>query len=101
MSGYQVMPFGKHRGHYLRDIPGGYLFWVIEECEQCNPELRVAIRQELARRILPRTYSPQRTVVDREKVLDWCRRAALACHPDHGGNTKAMKLVNELRDMFR
>lgn len=100
MSHYQRMPWGKYRGQHIGDIPGSYLFWVLEECDSVNAMLKREICKELASR-LPRPVTPTvQPSVDRAKILDWCRRAAVTCHPDHGGSVKAMKLINELRSML-
>lgn len=100
MSYYTRMPWGKHRDCLLSDIPGSYLFWVLEQCESVDGLLRRSIEGELARRLPQPSPRVIREGVDKATVLDWCRRAAIACHPDHGGSTKAMKLVNELRSLF-
>jgi hypothetical protein len=96
------MPWGKHKNESLDNIKGSYLFWVLEECDSADESLKADIREELGSR-LPQRPRPTPVVqpgVDRAKVLEWCRRAAIACHPDHGGSVKAMKLVNELRGMI-
>lgn len=101
MSHYQRMPWGKYRDRRLSDVPGSYLFWVLEECDSTGAALKHAIRQELARRLpQPPPIRVTQPGVDRAKILEWCRRAAIACHPDHGGSVKAMKLINELRSML-
>ena len=95
------MPWGKYRGQLLRTVPGSYLFWTLEECKTVDPLLRRQIENELARRLPQRPpVQVTKSGADPSKILDWCRRAAIACHPDHGGSVKAMKLVNELRTMF-
>jgi hypothetical protein len=96
------MPWGKYKGKWLREIPGSNLFWLLESCEGLSATLRSDIEQELSNR-LPRPM-PRAAItrVDKQDfVLAWCKRAALACHPDRGGSTSAMKLVNELREAFR
>lgn len=99
MSYRNVMPWGKHKGRPLADVPGSYLFWVLEECESVDASLQRNIREELARRLPKPPPSQPPSIIDRSYILAWCRRAALACHPDHGGSVAAMKLVNELRSM--
>jgi hypothetical protein len=95
------MPWGKYRDRRLCEVPGSYLFWVLEECDSAGAALKHEIRQELARRLpQPQPIRVVESNTDRAKILDWCRRAAVACHPDHGGSVKAMKLINELRSML-
>jgi hypothetical protein len=43
--------FGKHRGKYLRELPGRYLVWCINHMTGLSVELRVRLIDELARRI--------------------------------------------------
>lgn len=92
------MPWGKHKFKSLSEIPGSYLWWVIEDTQGLNDHLRNAILRELSDR-LPKPVVPKSDGVDRRKVIDWCRRASLVCHPDLGGSVRAMALVNELRQM--
>jgi hypothetical protein len=42
-----LMPFGKCRGLPLRKIKASYLRWVLENCEDLQPELERAIRAVL------------------------------------------------------
>jgi len=37
-----IMPFGKHKGRALSDIPEDYLVWVLDNCN-LTPRLRTAI----------------------------------------------------------
>jgi hypothetical protein len=41
------MPFGKYRERQLRDIPPGYLMWVLDNCDNLDPYLHCAIRRYL------------------------------------------------------
>jgi len=95
------LQFGKYRGCLLSSVPGSYLWWALEECKTLDPLLRRQIENELARRLPSHPSNTVRVAgPDKSTILDWCRRAAIACHPDHGGSTRAMKLINELRTMF-
>jgi uncharacterized protein (DUF3820 family) len=41
------MPFGKYRGLPLRKLKASYLGWVLENCDDLQPELERAIRAVL------------------------------------------------------
>jgi hypothetical protein len=103
---YEVcMPWGKHKGTRLRDVPPGYLAWVAEEGRSVEPYLRAAVLEELARRFgfASRAAPPPPPPCPscgrlRDRLSNWYRRAARRCHPDTGGNDVAMALINEARD---
>jgi hypothetical protein len=98
-----VMPWGKHKGVELRDVPGGYLFWALEEAT-LDRSLRRAIKSELARRFAPTGPSPapsfrtgiipaELRAMAKEIVKSGFRRVALVHHPDHGGTSTDMQRV--------
>ncbi len=109
---YNTMPFGKHQGRALHDIPIGYLQWVLRET---SPEewLDQAIRVELDRRThrhrhegpryrysvqLPSHVDPAVT----EEIVDAGKRAlSLRNHPDMGGDLVAMQRINAAADWLR
>ena len=41
------MPFGKHRGERISEIPADYLRWVLNSCDIASPELKGQIRAHL------------------------------------------------------
>jgi hypothetical protein len=47
----RYMPWGKHRGRHIGDVPRGYLIWLIEEAERLDAGLRANIVDELLTRI--------------------------------------------------
>jgi hypothetical protein len=38
-----LMPFGKHKGRFVHELPKGYLKWCLNNLEELSPDLRTAI----------------------------------------------------------
>jgi hypothetical protein len=86
------MPFGKFRGWPLDQVPDGYLLWVLDNCKNASPTLQEAIRMRLGAN--PRRGSAP-ALLNWEQVLTvWYRRLCLDFHPDRGGSTVAMQVIN-------
>lgn len=99
----QRMPFGKHRGRLLSDLPADYLAWLASI--DLKPFLRAAVRDELSRRghrwhrggdddpeDIRERYPPP---VDWQAVVGRARRElALVHHPDRGGDGAVMTGIN-------
>ena len=49
-----TMPFGKHQGKPLNQIPRGYLRWLLAECDP-SPSLREDIEAVVAEQPLPKS----------------------------------------------
>jgi len=47
-SGNQKMSFGMHNGKMIKDVPIDYLIWVIYNCNNIDPKLKLAIHNFLA-----------------------------------------------------
>ena len=90
------MPFGKHRGRRIEDVPEDYLCWVLDNCENISATLREAIVDVLD--LGSRSAGSAELSVDVANV--WYRRLALEFHPDHGGNHEGMKAVNRGRELL-
>jgi Putative quorum-sensing-regulated virulence factor len=45
--GTQLLPFGKHRGRRLRDVPASYLIWALKNCRNMDEYLREVIERYL------------------------------------------------------
>lgn len=107
------MPFGKHKGLDLHDVPDSYLLWVLGNVETLSPILRGCIERHLG---VEETADPPRdpwhvrtpggadappkpTLAAIEEVVSTMRRRyASANHPDRGGSLEAMQAVNGLCD---
>lgn len=107
------MPFGKHKGKLLEDVPTDYLAWVLDNCSELRPTLRQAIEQVLFGEDPEDAYARgyrdglasgrQTTPVApsgnlRSTIQQWYRRTSVRHHPDHGGDVRVMAVVNDLRD---
>jgi hypothetical protein len=103
------MPFGRHRGKKLADIPTPYLAWLLREAS-IEPWLERAVEAELARRDYdePVCEAPQRnhvrvprgvTLARALRLIEQGRRGmARTEHPDAGGNTEIMAEINATSD---
>jgi hypothetical protein len=104
------MPWGKHRGKRLVEVPLSYLVWTIEECD-LTPALREAIGAVVLARLAakgirgtggtaPRTSSPDPPVNWRTVLSSWFRPLALRYHPDRGGDGKVMAALNHAKEQL-
>jgi hypothetical protein len=91
------MPFGRHRGKPLSQVPLSYLAWALRDCEGISWQLRSEIRSivEKARRDArdeePTAGPPAAWDA---MITKWFREMCLKFHPDRGGNHEAMKAIN-------
>lgn len=115
-----VMPFGKHAGVDVCDLPDAYLWWLFLQPKFYGADpleleaLRVAVEaehahrfgwrrdddDERARRARASVYAPRprvpaelRPVAERIVAAGY-RALALEAHPDRGGDTSTMQAVN-------
>ena len=94
-----IMPFGKHRGKQLRDVPEPYLVWVLDNCNDISPTLRWAIEEVLEiRQDEPASGVPALPIA--ELVDPWYRRLATEFHPDLRGTHDGMVAVNRAKDLL-
>lgn len=95
------MPFGKHRGKQLSEIPDSYLMWILDNVESLSPTLRYAIELRLGLVPPPDSPPPPSSPAARggatvEMIIRaWHRQMAKRYHPDRGGTHEQMLVVNE------
>ncbi len=89
------MPWGKHKGKPLTDVPSDYLQWVIAEADNASSWLKQQIKQELSRRCSPPPRQASNTALSVDQIDDWFRRLARKYHPDVGGDNEIMKALQD------
>ncbi len=103
------MPFGRYRGVEVADLDDGYLSWV-RNLDDLREPLRSAVEAEWQARFEPILPPPHSLSCDTrqmaaEIIAAGYRHLTKLHHPDHGGATKTMQLVNDaaarLRQMVR
>jgi Putative quorum-sensing-regulated virulence factor len=109
------MPFGKHRGEELEDLPEDYIHWLVTEFDGLRPYLRQRLEEELQKREEEdRARRQQRKNQSRAStsnggppphLKNWVeeivrrgyRATSFKAHPDQGGSNEAMKELNEAK----
>jgi hypothetical protein len=103
------MPFGKHKGLRLAEVPADYLGWCLRTLERLDPWLRAAMEAELHRRVRAHSGQPPSGAATgngaaangapgkqqlAEVLNRWFREQSRRWHPDSGGSDAAMAAIN-------
>jgi hypothetical protein len=99
------MSFGKYSGVFIADLPDDYLMW-LHGLDNLKEPLRSAIDREYAARFGTMSSAPNFLSSDlrqmvQEVVSAGYRKLSLVHHPDRGGESKAMTLLNEAAEWLR
>lgn len=86
------MPFGKHKGQPVENMPPQYLEWLASNTDLREP-LRSAVWRALGADMVP-------VGLDTDRVKATYRAVSLKWHPDRGGSHEAMQAVNEFYTML-
>jgi hypothetical protein len=84
------MPFGKHKGKPLGELPDEYLDWLSSLVDLREP-FKTAVRQEVAVR---RNSGKPSAALALNVINAGYRKLAIQTHPDHGGAVDAMQALN-------
>lgn len=111
-----IMPFGKHKGKSIHDLPHSYLYWLVSKCEFANEAIKneaiKALNGDVRREIAAAyqrgfddaaSFYETRNGDKRDdyKEID-AEIRAMCCilHPDHGGTVESMKRLNRIRELI-
>lgn len=94
-----IMPFGKHRGKPLEDVPLSYMQWALENCSSVTPALRAEM-ERLLRGDHDREHERESAISIPTLASQWYRQLACEFHPDRGGSHAAMVAINRGRDLL-
>jgi hypothetical protein len=108
-----LMPFGKHKGCPVRDLPDSYVQWLVDGDILYGP-LRDEVEAEYAYRFaagargtqartagLSIHIAPLHVSVVRDIIERGYKAAAKVYHPDAGGDHAAMLELNAAADSLR
>lgn len=102
------MPFGKHKGKELKDVPRSYLHWVWENLDIKHDELNECLESlfgdgdEVEAEVEDNEPCGNGKVIDIEKISKiWLVKMSNKYHPDRGGNHEQMIVVNEGIDLLK
>lgn len=106
----RVMPFGKHKGEPLSEVPDDYLEWCLEKMERLSDYCRHAFEEEMDRRYPPappppkspppRRHGPVSRETARAIIAAGRRSLAASFHPDRGGSHERMVEINHCADFL-
>jgi hypothetical protein len=98
------VPFGRFRGVELADVPDDYLRW-LHALDDLREPFRSAVAEEYTFRFEPAAgrppLNPDVKPMAEELVSAGYRTLARLHHPDHGGATRTMQLVNAAVEWLR
>jgi hypothetical protein len=106
---YRAMPFGKHVGWRVNQVPTDYLCWMLDNCENLRPWLREAARSVLFERAAGHADAPEHsraldTITKTQlkyTIQAWYRRLAFEYHHDRGNDEAIMKGINIAHDRLK
>jgi hypothetical protein len=86
------LPFGKHRGLSLEQVPESYLRWVVDWCNYATSALKNVIRRRLQGTVRPPEQPPSDLS---DRVQRWYAELCLTHSPDRGGSAEVMQAIDD------
>ena len=97
-----TMPFGKHKGTLITELPDGYLMWCVDNLED-KPSLHFVLCQEFESRFQPNRVGSIDPAM-RKLLPDFIRLGfkslAHKVHPDKGGTNEDMRHLIKLKEFL-
>src|SRR5262245_60469889 len=93
------MPFGKFRGVPIEDLDDDYLRW-LDQLDDLREPLRSAVTEECVRRNCTKKVHMNLSMVQ-ESIEAGRRTLAKKFHPDSGGSTEKMQMLNSTCDFLK
>ena len=84
-----TMPFGKHKGKNINDLPKDYVIWCLENLTKIDNRLKGALVSALGKN------EEVKASITIDYVKSTYYKMAMKHHPDHGGSVEAMKAIND------
>src|SRR5947207_10839575 len=98
-----TMPFGRHKGRPLDQLPSDYIWWLVTL--DLRPPLRRHVALEYERRFgaaaADRSFPRDLRQVAHKVVTAGLHAVAKTAHPDAGGNSAVMRDVNVVVELLR
>ena len=97
------MSFGKFRGGLVEDLPDDYLTWLhgLELRDPLKSAVWTGFELRFSTGSTDEDWPLDVRTMAGELISAGLRKLALQHHPDHGGETTTMQLVNRAADFLR
>ena len=95
MMDFEEMPFGKHKGTCIDQLPASYIEWILE-----NTDVDGWLRQQLEKSYEFQLYGGTNNGDPSHVIKSAYQTSAKKWHPDKGGTHEAMIAVNEFHELI-
>jgi uncharacterized protein (DUF3820 family) len=92
---FEEMPFGKHKGTCIDQLPASYIEWILE-----NTDVDGWLRHQLEKSYEFQLYGGTNNGDPSHVIKSAFQDCAKKWHPDKGGTHEAMVAVNEFHELI-